>query len=316
MRSRRLVVVALILAVIVVVGFIVFGVIIPGSEQSKTSGTLPAFTSQFGDIKTKAKTAAPTSTTGAFNDGNAIKLVSFVQKSGQAKLFQGFEFTSCTEQRGSTATPKAPATKAATPAATEAASAATADAVAGEPDFIVLRIVPEESEACYQVGEVFFNQRNAFNLAIGVTKAIVGEIAIDRANLSNSKIGDITVDISQLRSDESMRDGRIRRDWLESNKYPLAKFTEARAIGLPARALQDGEVLTFQIVGMMQVREVKKELTFDVTASLTGDTLTGTATTDVKMTDFGFEPPSIAGMLRANDEVHIVFNFVAREPAS
>src|SRR5437667_4527947 len=106
MRSRRLFVVALVLAVIVVAGFIIFGIVIPGSEQSKTSGTLPPFTSQFSDIKTKAKTAAPTSTTGALNEGDAVKLVSFVQRSGEAKLLQGFEFTSCTEQRGSTATPK------------------------------------------------------------------------------------------------------------------------------------------------------------------------------------------------------------------
>jgi polyisoprenoid-binding protein YceI len=313
MSRRRLVVAALVLAVIAVAGFIIFGVVIPGSEQSKTSGTLPAFTSQFGDIKTKARTAAPTSTTGALNDGNSVKLASYVEESNAGKLFQGFQFTSCTELRGSTATPKAPATKAATKDA-PATEAATADASAAEPDFIVLRIVPEESEACYQVGEIFFNQRNAFNLAIGVTTAIVGEVAIDRANLANSKVGDITVDISQLRSDDGMRDGRIRRDWLQSNKFPLAKLTEARVVGLPVGPFQDGELLVFQVIGMLQVREVKKEITFDVMASLTGDTLTGTATTDVKMTDFGFDPPSIAGMLRANDEVHIVFNFVAREP--
>jgi polyisoprenoid-binding protein YceI len=306
---------ALVLAIVAVAGFIVFGIVIPGSEQSKTSGTLPAFTSQFGDIKTKAKTAAPTSTTGALNDGNGVKLASYVEKSNKGKLFQSFQFTSCAEMRGATATPKSqPTATQAAPTPTEASSAATADASAAEPDFIVLRIVPEESEACYQVGEIFFNQRNAFNLAIGVTTAIVGEVAIDRANLANSKVGDITVDISQLRSDDGMRDGRIRRDWLQSNKFPLAKLTEARAVGLPVGPFQDGELLVFQVIGMLQVREVKKEITFDVMASLTDDTLTGTATTDVKMTDFGFDPPSIAGMLRANDEVHIVFNFVAREP--
>src|SRR5262249_53097674 len=114
--------------------------------------------------------------------------------------------------------------------------------------------------------------------------------------------------------DERMRDGRIRGEWLESNRYPLAKLTDATVAGLPGRPLQDGEVLNFQITGNLQVREVKKQLTFDVTASLTGDTLTGTATTDLKMTDFGFNPPSIAGMLKANNDVHIVFNFVAREP--
>ncbi len=318
MKNRRILIAALILAVLAIAAIIVFGVIIPGSEQSKTSGTLPAFTSQFGDIKTKVKTAAPaTSTTGAMNDGSGVQLVSYVHP-GRAKTFgQGFQFTSCTELRGSTATPKARATSAATPTATLAAAAtSTADASAAEPDFIVLRIVPDESEACYQVGEVFINEGNQFNLAIGVSRAIVGEVAIDRANLANSKIGDIVVDISQFRSDEPLRDGRIRREFLQSNKYPLAKLTEAKAVGLPARPFQEGEVLNFQIVGMLQVREVKKQMTFNTTASLADGTLTGTATTDFKMTDFGFDPPALAGILKANNDVHLVFNFVAREPSS
>src|SRR6266849_1820829 len=104
MRNRRLLIVAVVLAVIFVAGIVVFGVILPGMEPSKTSGTLPAFTSQFGDIKTRAKTSAPTSTTGAYRQGADVSLVSFVSKPREAvaSLFQGFEFTSCTELRGST----------------------------------------------------------------------------------------------------------------------------------------------------------------------------------------------------------------------
>ena len=126
-------------------------------------------------------------------------------------------------------------------------------AATAEPDFIVLNIVGMSSEACYQVGETFLNRQPPFNLAVGITKAIAGQIAIDRANVSNSKIGDIVIDISQLTSDERMRDGRIRSQWLESNKYPQAKLTNAKLVGLPARPYKDGEVLTFQIAGDLEV---------------------------------------------------------------
>lgn len=313
MNNRRLLVAALIVVAVAAIGLIVITQVLPGLTQAQTAGT-PAITSQFGDIKTRVKTAAPTSTTSMFNErtNDSVAFIAYRTEPQQAVTLAQFQFKSCTEDRGATPTPEgAPAQATAAPTLEPAATAAAV----GEPDFIVLRIVGEESEACYQVGEVFFNQNNRFNLAVGVSNAINGEIAIDRANVANSKIGEIAVDISQLRSDEFMRDGRIRRQWLESNKYPVAKLTDAKTVGLPARPYKDGEVLNFKVVGMLQIRDVKKEITFNTTASLRGDTLTGTATTDFKMTDFGFDPPSIAGMLKADNAVHLIFNFVAREPS-
>jgi hypothetical protein len=43
-----------------------------------------------------------------------------------------------------------------------------------------------------------------------------------------------------------------------------------------------------------------------------GEALTGTATTTVQMTDFGFEPPNIANVLRAENDALLTFEFVAR----
>ena len=62
----------------------------------------------------------------------------------------------------------------------------------------------------------------------------------------------------------------------------------------------------------MKIRDVTKPTTFAAKLRLDGDALTGTATTTFLMTDFGFEPPSILGMLKAENEVKLEFNFVAR----
>lgn len=312
---RRYVLIAAVLAVVVVAAYVIFGILLPGTTQPLTTGT-PVITSQFGDIKTKEKTAAPTSTTGAFNTGDyGVRLVAYAPQADSGLVPFQIEITPCNAVSGATATPPGDSAQP-TAAATLMATAAATAAANVEPDFIVMQIVSEESEACYQVGELFLDQRNRFNLAIGITKAIAGEIAIDRANLANSRVGEIAIDISQLRSDSGTRDGRIRRDWLESNKFPLAKLTESRVVGLPARAYEDGEVLNFQVVGLLQIRDVQKEVVWNVTASLTGDTLTGSASADILMTDFGFEPPEILGTLRANNEAHLILNFVAREPGT
>ncbi len=319
MKNRRvLIAVAVVVVIVVAAVVIITQAIIPATTTATGVGT-PITTSQFGDIKTKPKSA--TSTQSGFNLGahNGVQLVAFVSQPGQDFSETQVKFQACTDLRGATGTPVkgTPAisgTAAATAAATQAAAAAATVAANTDPDFIVMQIVAEESEACYQVGEILINQNNRFNLAIGVTKAIAGEIAIDRANIANSRVGNITIDVSQLQSDSSLRDGRIRREWLESNRFPKVTLIDAKIVGLPAKSYQDGEVLKFQVVGTMQVRDAKRETTFDVTASLKGDTLTGTAIADFKMTDFSFNPPNIGGVLKADNDVRVVFNFTAREP--
>ena len=42
------------------------------------------------------------------------------------------------------------------------------------------------------------------------------------------------------------------------------------------------------------------------------ETLRGTATGTIRMTDFGFDPPAILGILRAENEVRLEFRFTAR----
>lgn len=175
----------------------------------------------------------------------------------------------------------------------------------------VYNIVAEESEAAYEVGEVFFNQNNRFNLAIGVTHAISGSVTIDAANPQNSAISTITIDISQFQSDESRRDERIRREWLESATYPIATFVPTSIEGLP-ESYVPGEAIVFRVTGDLTIRDVTNPVTFEVTAKLDGDTLTGTAASMILMTDFGFSPPTIAGMLEAENEVTMRLTFVAR----
>lgn len=217
-----------------------------------------------------------------------------------------------------TATPTvAPATvpptpteaSAATPAPTVAPTAATSGA-----SVVIFRIVPEESEVVYEVGETFLNENNRYAIAVGRTQQVNGEVRLDRANPRNSSVGTITVDISTFTSDNQRRDNAIRDRWLESARYPLATFTPTTIEGLP-ETYTDGEELTLTIAGDLTVRDVTRPTTFTVTGKIEGDRMQGVAEAQIKMTDFGFQPPSIAGVLRAEDDVKIRFRFVARPAA-
>lgn len=172
-------------------------------------------------------------------------------------------------------------------------------------------IVPAESQVSYRVAETLFNQNNRLNIAVGTTNVIKGEMTIDRAHPANSRIGTITVDISQFKSDSARRDNMIRQNWLESSKFPTAEFTPTEIRGLP-EAYQDGREVVLQVAGNLKIRNAVKPTTFAVTVKLDGGTLTGAATTTILMTDFGFDPPSIFGVLKAENEARLELRFVAK----
>ena len=59
------------------------------------------------------------------------------------------------------------------------------------------------------------------------------------------------------------------------------------------------------------MRDVSHAIVLAVSTSMEGERLSGTATARVQMTDFGFDPPTVAGMVEAENDVDITFEFVA-----
>jgi polyisoprenoid-binding protein YceI len=215
-----------------------------------------------------------------------------------------------------TAAPVATAAPTAAPVATAAPEAtaapvATAAPAASTGGTRVFVIVPEQSEASYEVQEQFLN-RNLPNMAVGKTKAISGELELSLDGQPTGTIRNISVDLRTLTSDSPRRDNIIRERWLESNKYPLATFVSTRVDGAPV-SYTEGQEVSFKITGDMTIRDVTKPVTWDVTGKLQGDTITGTATTRILMKDFGFDPPAIAGVLTVQDGVTLKLTFTAKE---
>ena len=167
------------------------------------------------------------------------------------------------------------------------------------------------SQVLYHVAETFIDQNNRFYVAVGTTHGVQGEILIDRGHPSQSRISPISVDISQFTSNSRRRDNAIRERWLESAKYPTAVFTPSAIQGLPDTYV-DGREIAVRVVGNLKVRDVTKAVTFVGTVKLEGDTLTGRASTSILMTDFGFDPPSILGVLKAENQAQLELQLTAR----
>jgi len=149
--------------------------------------------------------------------------------------------------------------------------------------------------------------------AVGTTQGIAGDIALNRGDPAASRIGEIVVDVRQLRSDNSLRDRRLRQDFLASDDNPLATFATTAIEGAPEEIPESGEV-ELRLVGDLTVRETTVETTWDATVELVGGELVATATTTVKMSDLGIGPISVAGLVRSEDDVTLTLDLVAGDP--
>ncbi len=170
-------------------------------------------------------------------------------------------------------------------------------------------IDPAVSTVAYRVGETALSQ-NRFHIATGVTNAIQGTVDVDLTHPQMARIGMVTVDLSQLRSDSARRDSALRTRWLEWAKYPTAAFTPIAIEGLPA-TYTDGRVVPVRVTGFLTVHTVSQPVTFAGTAAVEGATLTSALSTTVRMTDFGFEPPSLLGVFRVDDDVVVEVHITA-----
>ena len=214
-----------------------------------------------------------------------------------------------------TPAPQAPATPTAL-AVVEPTVLATVEAPA-TPDASIMPVTakqfvidPTQSSAQYAVNEVFLQENRPYR-AVGTTNVVSGTFVVSTEGVPAGKVTKIQIDLRTLQSDSGRRDNAIRERWLESNTYPYAEFVSTNALNLPD-SYQAGSQVSFNLVGDMTVHGVTKSVEWLVDGTLTGDTVQGQATTIINMSDFGITAPNIANMIKVEDEVELMVQFVAK----
>jgi polyisoprenoid-binding protein YceI len=214
-------------------------------------------------------------------------------------------------------TPEPTPTPMPTPTPTPLPADTSSQAVGGQHTYVIL---PEESKASYLANEEFFEDALAkygieagLGDVVGSTQEIEGQFQLDLDNLA-SPLGDnhFTVNLATLVTGRNERDTWIRENGPEFNRYPLAEFTATAVEGSP-ESYAEGDEVQFKLLGDLTVREITQPVTFDVTAKLQGDTITGMASTRLLMSDFGIEPPSFFKTLTVENEFGIEVEFTAKE---
>ena len=176
------------------------------------------------------------------------------------------------------------------------------------PTSVVLSLT-DASKARYRVKEQLA-RRNLPNDAVGVTDRVGGAIAFNADGTIDSARSRITVNLASLASDSGRRDGYIKRNTLETSRFPDAEVVVLDAPQLPWPLPDSGQV-NFQLVGDTTIHGVTKPLTWEVTAEFAGARVTGVAKTSFPFDTFGMRPPVVFVVLSVEDNIRLELEFDA-----
>jgi polyisoprenoid-binding protein YceI len=183
---------------------------------------------------------------------------------------------------------------------------------ASQPAANVRLEIASGSKAEYRVREQLA-RLNLPNDAVGATESVTGALVI-RPDGSFTPDSRLTVDLRTLKTDEPKRDGFVRQNTLESDRYPNAEFVPRRQKGLTVPLPASGAA-TFQLVGDMTLHGVTAEQTWDVAASFAADSVTAKATTGFNFAKYKITVPRIFGLLSVEDDIRLELNLKLRRSA-
>ena len=163
------------------------------------------------------------------------------------------------------------------------------------------------SEVRYRVRERLVGNE-LDNDAIGVTKAVSGQIALAADGSVVPEESKITIDVTGLKSDQSRRDNYVRRRLLVTDTNPAVVFVPTSIRGGPATIPTSGSG-AFTLVGNLTVRGVTKPTTWAVTARYLPGAVTGTAVTAFTFADFAIAQPRVPILLSVSDTIRLEYDF-------
>lgn len=99
-------------------------------------------------------------------------------------------------------------------------------------------------------------------------------------------------------------------DVLDASRYPEIVFRSSVA---SAKALGAG-AYDVSVVGELTLHGSTRQVTLPARVKLAGDTLEATGVIDLRQTDYGIRPVSVAGVVKVKNELRIEWTVVARAP--
>jgi polyisoprenoid-binding protein YceI len=178
----------------------------------------------------------------------------------------------------------------------------TSEAPADDASFDGDWVPTTASEFGYRVEEVLAGVNTT---AVGRSNEIEGLLTIEG---TTATVVDITVQIENITSDDSRRDGQFQGRIMNAAEFPTAEFRITEPIEFGAIPVGD-EQITATAVGELTLRGVTNPVTFDVTAQTTDGRIGVLGSIPVLFEDYGIDNPSF-GVVSTEDDGLVEFVLV------
>jgi len=142
--------------------------------------------------------------------------------------------------------------------------------------------------------------------AVGRTPDVTGSITLQGSTVS---AGTFTADLTTLESDDSRRDGQLRRQGIQTSQFPSATFTFTQPIvlgTLPA----DGASIKATVTGDFTLHGVTRSVQIPLQARRSGNEIAVTGSLPIAFADYGIEKPSSFVVLSIDDHGTMEFQLL------
>jgi polyisoprenoid-binding protein YceI len=172
-------------------------------------------------------------------------------------------------------------------------------------------ILPGESEARFTVAERLAG-RELTNVQ-GTTREVTGEINSREDGTLIASPSVVRVDLRTLKTGLDQRDAFIRGvRGLATEAFPIAEFILTRVEGVPV-PYRDGTEVRLRLTGILRIRGLERETTWEGPFKREQGKLIGTATTVLTFSEVGLTPPDILNFVRVYDPLTLQVRLVARQ---
>jgi polyisoprenoid-binding protein YceI len=167
------------------------------------------------------------------------------------------------------------------------------------------RVVPgANSFVGYRVQEELAGVGSA--TAVGRTGGVEGTLQFDGDKITAVQI---TADLTQLKSDKAPRDGQLRRQAIETDKFPTATFALSTPIDIK-NVPDAGSKVTQDVKGKLTLHGVTRDVSLSVQGVIDNNQVIVVGSTQIMFADYNIQKPQAQAVLGVEDKGIMEFQLV------
>lgn len=142
--------------------------------------------------------------------------------------------------------------------------------------------------------------------AVGRSNGVEGTLNFDGDKITTVQI---TADLTQLKSDKAPRDGQLRRQAIETDKFPTATFALSSPIDIKS-VPEAGSKVTQDVKGKLTLHGVTRDISLSVQGVLDNNQVIVVGSTTIMFADYNIQKPAAQAVLGVEDKGVMEFQLV------